>query len=360
MARKTRIKDIAQMAGVSAGTVDRVLHNRGNVSSSALEAVEEVLKQVGYKPNIHLAGISMKRHYTIVVAMPEFKTGEYWERAYMGIERALQVYESIQIDSLYKHYNQYDLYACRSLFERILEMEFDGLIISPTFRDETFYLVSRLEERNIPYVYIDSTIDGTSPLACYTADLYTSGYLMGKLIDLTTPHDAEYVLFQAIRVGDASANTTVMRKRGFMDYFSEHNLVPRLHRASFSVLDEALNEKLIGNFFELHPEVRGATVLSSRVSVIAAYLRKHHIRGVKLIGLDLTDDNMRDVERGDIDFILGQRPAQQGYMAVKTLIHYLIYGRVADKTSSMPLDIITRENLSLYHEFIDTSDIKGL
>lgn len=27
------IKDIARMAGVSAGTVDRVLHNRGDVSS---------------------------------------------------------------------------------------------------------------------------------------------------------------------------------------------------------------------------------------------------------------------------------------------------------------------------------------
>jgi LacI family transcriptional regulator len=42
---KIRIKDIAEMAGVSPGTVDRILHNRGNVSEPARIAVEEVLKR---------------------------------------------------------------------------------------------------------------------------------------------------------------------------------------------------------------------------------------------------------------------------------------------------------------------------
>ena len=40
MARQAKIKDIARMAGVSAGTVDRILHNRGNVSESSRKAVE--------------------------------------------------------------------------------------------------------------------------------------------------------------------------------------------------------------------------------------------------------------------------------------------------------------------------------
>ena len=57
MKRKIRIKDIAQMAGVSVGTVDRILHNRGNVSESARIAVETVLKKVDYKPNIHISEI---------------------------------------------------------------------------------------------------------------------------------------------------------------------------------------------------------------------------------------------------------------------------------------------------------------
>ena len=37
MNKKYTIKDIAQMAGVSKGTVDRVLHKRGKVSEDALK-----------------------------------------------------------------------------------------------------------------------------------------------------------------------------------------------------------------------------------------------------------------------------------------------------------------------------------
>mgnify|MGYP001737841274 CR=1 FL=1 len=45
MAEKIRIKDIAERAGVSVGTVDRVLHKRPNVSASALKRVEKALEE---------------------------------------------------------------------------------------------------------------------------------------------------------------------------------------------------------------------------------------------------------------------------------------------------------------------------
>lgn len=50
---KIRIKDIAERAGVSVGTVDRVLHNRPNVSKPAREKVEEALKEMNYQPNVY-------------------------------------------------------------------------------------------------------------------------------------------------------------------------------------------------------------------------------------------------------------------------------------------------------------------
>ena len=52
MAEKIRIKDIAERAGVSVGTVDRVLHDRPNVSKPARDKVEKALKEMNYQPNV--------------------------------------------------------------------------------------------------------------------------------------------------------------------------------------------------------------------------------------------------------------------------------------------------------------------
>ena len=50
---RVRIKDIAKMADVSVGTVDRVIHGRSGVSESSRKRVEEILKQLDYQPNMY-------------------------------------------------------------------------------------------------------------------------------------------------------------------------------------------------------------------------------------------------------------------------------------------------------------------
>lgn len=55
------IKDIARMAGVSAGTVDRVLHNRGDVSEKSKEKVQKVLDEINYQPNVFATDWPPKR-----------------------------------------------------------------------------------------------------------------------------------------------------------------------------------------------------------------------------------------------------------------------------------------------------------
>ena len=60
-----RIKDIAIMSGVSTGTVDRIIHNRGKVSEEARIKVEEVLKKVDYRPNIVASALASKKNLQV-------------------------------------------------------------------------------------------------------------------------------------------------------------------------------------------------------------------------------------------------------------------------------------------------------
>ena len=60
---KVRIKDIAEKSGVSIGTVDRVLHNRPNVSAKSRKKVEDVLKEINYRPNLYASVLASKKKY---------------------------------------------------------------------------------------------------------------------------------------------------------------------------------------------------------------------------------------------------------------------------------------------------------
>ena len=68
---KIRIKDIAARAGVSVGTVDRVLHKRPNVSKKALEKVEKALKEMDYKPNMYASALAYNKSYTFYCIIPK-------------------------------------------------------------------------------------------------------------------------------------------------------------------------------------------------------------------------------------------------------------------------------------------------
>ena len=45
------IKEIAALAGVSRGTVDRVLNNRGSVSAATAAKIKQIATALDYKPN---------------------------------------------------------------------------------------------------------------------------------------------------------------------------------------------------------------------------------------------------------------------------------------------------------------------
>ena len=86
---KYRISDIAAIAGVSSGTVDRILHNRGGVSPESRKKVEDVLQQINYVCKIHSITPKNERQIRLLVIFPQHAPGEYWEQIETGIEKAL-------------------------------------------------------------------------------------------------------------------------------------------------------------------------------------------------------------------------------------------------------------------------------
>ena len=339
------------MSGVSPGTVDRILHNRGNVSESARIAVEEVLKKVNYKPNIHITGLSLKRKYKIVITTPTVTEGEYWESIHFGIEHALEEYENIRVKCLIHTYNEFDIYSCREVYHKIAGIDADGVIIGLTFKDETAQLTRQLDEKGIPYIFVDSTMDQSSPLAFFTSDHYMCGYLMARLITSIIPDNSDIGMSEAVRIGTQSANTSELRKKGFHDYLTTHQIMNTIMKIPYSAMEPEKNDAWMADFFQKQHNIGGVVFFNSRGGVLADYFERNRINHIRLIGVDLTASNVKGLRNGFIDFLIGQEPEHQGFLAMKTLIEYLIYRRPVKVQNHVQLDILTRETIDYYSQF---------
>ena len=108
MAERIRIKDIAKMADVSVGTVDRVIHGRSGVSEASRKRVEEILKQLDYQPNMYASALASNKKYAFSCLLPQHEEGEYWTAVEAGIHDALIAYSDFNISVDLSYYDPFD------------------------------------------------------------------------------------------------------------------------------------------------------------------------------------------------------------------------------------------------------------
>ena len=98
-----------------------------------------------------------------------------------------------------------------------------------------------------------------------------------------------------------------------------------------------------------NPKLKGIFVSTSKASsLIASTIEKEGKNGVKLIGYDMLEENIRYMKRGTIHFLINQNPKRQAFLGINHLVGHLILHKPAPQSDLLPLEIITRENLDSY------------
>ena len=133
---KITIKDVARMAGVSRGTVDRVIHNRGDVSRQSHDDVMRVIKDIGFEPNIYASILAHDKSRSIALLLPSFRPGEYWEMAGRGASLAQAYARTFNVSIETFLYDQYDLESFRAALQEHFAAGDGELVLSPEQTDE--------------------------------------------------------------------------------------------------------------------------------------------------------------------------------------------------------------------------------
>lgn len=345
------IKDIAQMAGVSAGTVDRVLHNRGDVSQKSKEKVQKVLDEINYQPNVFAIGLAAKKKYTITCMIPYYVEHDYWHSVAIGIERARQELRPFNVSVDYLHYKHGDRKSYQDACQKIEKSNTDALLLAPNFREDTLSMLAYLKDKNIPFAFIDFDIEEAKALKYIGQDSYKSGYIAAKILMRNYQQGQELILFLNNNKDNPAEIQMKRRLEGFMKYISEEHKDIAIHEVILNKNNPEKNNEILSDFFRKHPKATLGAVFNSRVYQVGHYLREKRQNMTGLIGYDLLRNNTELLKSGEVTYLIGQRPGLQSYCGVKTLCDNIVFKKSVEPLKYMPIDILIKENIDFYFEF---------
>jgi LacI family transcriptional regulator len=346
---KTTIKDIAVLAGVSIGTVDRVLHARDGVATKTKEKVKEILKETNYSPNVMAQVLKSRKGYHLVSLLPEpSKDNLFWEKHSAGINRAIEELDLFHVTNTQVTFDMLNEEDFQNKARRVLSLKPDGVLLAPIFKSESISFCLDLKELKIPFVFVDGFIENTDFLAYIGEDIFRSGRVAGQLIDMITPEKSDILIVNIAR-NIQNVHHLNNRMKGFLSYFEDSGFnTGRKIKITIPDPSAGMVKSEIDKTFIENPEIGSIFMSGSKSYLIASYLEEKGYKNVNLIGYDLLDNNVRYLRSGRIRFLIGQRPEEQTYKAVKKLFEFLSLNKIPQNMEYLPVDIVTSENVEFF------------
>lgn len=353
----TTMKDIAVAAGISIGTVDRIIHNRGRYSEKTAEQVRKVMKDLNYIPNIHARGLKQtKKHIFGVVVPNRDQDGGYWRLVEKGILKAVDELASFGNDVRIFPFDRYSSTSSIEALLSALSSDAEGLLIAPCRPNDMRGL---LDQTDIPYILIDTDIPDLRRRSAYIGqDSRQSGVLSGKLMSLlitgkTSAEKEPYVLI----VDPPGSNYHLYNRIEGFRYFMDA-VMPKIKLMTIKadIDDENHFHSRLEEFCVNNPRIPGGIfAANSSVYYVASFLEKKgdEYTSIPLVGYDIIPGREPAVEKGTVDFILTQQPEVQGYRGIIMLYDHTVLKKEISKEVIMPLNIITRENIRTFTGYMN-------
>lgn len=356
MSSQATIKDVARLAGVSIGTVDRVIHNRGKVSEKNRQAVLEAAQTLHYTPSqVARALVKRRNSLKIGVAISEVES-EFWSEALQGIYAVRDKLSPFGVEILIEKTKTYHFTDQKAAIESLIQQSVNGLVFIPI--PGKSHQLAECIPPEIPYATVIEDVPDSRRLFHIGPNNYAMGAMAGRLASLYAGNDLKV----SILAPNRHFYGTQSRIKGFTEFLSEHCPNGQILEICDVPLDsEETGYQNIAAYVKEqlshHPELTALYVTNGLTQWAAQALEEscHHI---PLVGFERTERTDQYLQNGFITAVICQEPARQWYTAI-----HLMYDHLSDGTAiSQPIlqaecRVLIKESLPLMgdHSFYDRS-----
>ena len=317
---KITIRKIAELTGVSRGTVDKVIHNRPGVSDDVRMLVQNKINELGYVPVQHTSlKNGSEKKYTIAVIIPR-PSNPFFKKVKDGMDAARLYYHDKNVHVLYRYCGGSSVSEVLKIVHELLEQPINGIILRGMQSRRLRECINELTDRGIPIVLYDSDVPGARRFCMVGEDSCTSGRVAASLLAKSIGEQGEV----AVMGGLPDVVTHQTRLQGFTEVMRTRYPNIQIVEVIDSNDRSVIAYEKTGKLLQKYPNLRGIFNVVGCTEDIGLSLIERHRDDVHIVCYNFTDDVIALVKRGIVSFAIGLAPYQQGMIAVRTLLDYLI------------------------------------
>jgi len=338
------IKQIAELAGVSRGTVDKVLNNRPGVKTETKERILEIVRELDYKPNYLGKALVMSKEKTRigVILTPEYNP--FVHEIIQGIHRAQEEFRLFGIEISIKMLSTLEPAEQIGLLNYFENENYAGVAVFPMNDEQVIEKINTMGDNGTAIITFNSRICAINDICFVGQDHYKGGRTAAGLMNKILPDGGKI----GIIISSDSLSCHQDRLNGFNDKLQE--ACPNLRVVEVKENQDKTETafRIILEYLKKYPEMNGIYITGGGYAGVGRALEMTGMtEKIKVICHDVIPDTIRLMKSGAIDFTLGQNPEYQGYILIKTMFDFLIrQHEPPDRVIDIPIEIITEDTLS--------------
>ena len=313
------LAEIAALAGVSRGTVDRALNDRGRVDPKVAARVRRIAAERGYRPNRAGRMLARAKNPIRIGVIVQSVETMFMHTVFEEIERASAHFTTTGAEVLVRPLEGVDAQQQLDVIDELLEAGVQGIALSPAEDERVRARIQELSER-MPVVTFNSDLPDSRRL-CFVGQNYTqSGRIAAELLSKCVPKNA--------RVLAMAGNLEYDGHRTRLDGFCEH-LKKKGFSSSQIEIEETYNDyRLTYN--------RVTAALQSDNPPAAIYMANRSVTGcvdalkaagmdqqVRVIAHDMSPRRKQMLLDGSLDLTITQDLFRQGSQPLRLLADLL-------------------------------------
>ena len=336
------IKEIAKLCGVSRGTVDRVVNNRGKVKPETESLILKTIAEHGYTKNIVGRALTVKKTSPVIGIILCSEGNPFFDDVIAGFHAAeteLRDYgATIILRTMCGHEVPQQLALIDELEERI-----SALVIQPINSRRIAARLLALKECGMPVVTVNTDIDPASR-CCYVGSNYESGGAVAAgMLALVTNGQANLGVIEGV----STLMGHVLRQKGFEDHLRAVAPGIALIDRAPALDDPEQAYRATCRMLENHPEINAMFIVAAGVyDVCRAIIDCGREQSIRVVAYDDVPSTRQMMQRGLVRAVVCQQPFEQGYRAVHEAFDMLLSGQMQEnKMLIMENQIKIAENI---------------